>query len=98
MPIRGRASDVGRSNITCAANAIFHHKRLFEIFRQLSTRHPSHDIGRTASAKPDDDGDRLTWPIRLLRMRQREERKSGNQSKDAAKKPAERGVMPSAHS
>src|SRR5215831_18967489 len=98
MPIRGRASDVGSSNITCAANAIFNHKRLFEIFGQLFARHPSHNIGRTASAKPDDDGDRLTWPIGLLRMSQREERKSSNQSKDAAMEPVERAVMPSAHS
>src|SRR5215831_132120 len=98
MPVRGRASDVGSSNITCASNAIFHHKRLFEIFRQLSTRHPSHNISSTASAEPYDYGDRLIWPVRLLRMSQREERKSSNQSKDAAKEPAERGVMPSAHS
>src|SRR6266576_1940016 len=94
MPIRGRARDVGSSNITCPSNAIFHHKRLLEIFRQLSTRHSSHNISSTASAKPYYYGDRLTWPIRLLRMCQRGEGKSSNQSKDAAMEPAERGVMP----
>jgi len=93
MPIRGRARDVGSSNITCASDAIFHHKRLLEIFRQLSTRHPSHNISSTASAKPYYYGDRLTWPIRLLRMSQRGDGKSSNQSKDAAMEPAERGVL-----
>src|SRR5437588_1829743 len=98
MPIRGRASDVGSSNITRPSNPISHHKRLFEIFTQLSTRHPSHNISSTAGAKPYDYGDGLARPIRLLRMSQREERKSSNQSKYAAMEPAERGVMPSAHS
>src|SRR5262245_51350222 len=93
MPIRGRARDVGSSNITCPSNAIFHHKRLLEIFRQLPTRHPSHNISSTASAKPYYYGDRPTWPIRLLRMSQRGKGKSSNQSKDAAMEPAERGVM-----
>src|SRR5262245_36847439 len=94
MPIRGRARDVGSSNITRASNAIFHHKRLLEIFRQLSTRHPSHNISSAASAKPYYYGNRLTWPIRLLRMSRRGEGKSSYQSKDAAIEPAERGVMP----
>src|SRR4029077_4068898 len=93
MPIRGRARDVGSSNITCASDAIFHHKRLLEIFRQISTRHPSHNISSTASAEPYYYGDRLTWPIRLLRMSQRGDGKSSNQSKDAAMEPAQRGVM-----
>src|SRR5262245_8795125 len=94
MPIRGRARDVGTSNIACPPNAILQHKRLFEILRQLSTRHPGHNISNTASAKPYYDGDCLNWPIRLLRISQRGEGKSSNQSKDAAMEPAERGVIP----
>src|ERR1041384_2054945 len=93
MPIRGRACDVGSSNITCASDAIFHLTRLLEIFRQLSTRHPSHNIGRPPGANAYYYGDRLSWPIRLLLMSQRGEGKSSNQSKDAAMEPAQRGVM-----